>query len=179
MSARVLKTAVLVGGVYYRAGTTEDAIADGIEIGDGLWVGGDTRVVAADGGAGDGGNAGPGDAPVNAAVREAVEYLVELHLADSGASLDRLLRNTLEVFGEPDSGDGDADGDGESDGTEEPSADDATPAQTVDYSDLTIPQLEAEIDARNSRREADQQIVPGGKGNKPDLVAALEADDRS
>ena len=60
---------------------------------------------------------------------------------------------------EPSGGDG-ADGDG-----------------PVDYSKMRVEDLQKEIDRRNADRSEDGQIEVGGKGNKPDLVAALEADD--
>lgn len=48
--------------------------------------------------------------------------------------------------------------------------------EEVDYSDLTVPELKAEIDARNDGREDDDKIAPASS-KKDDLVAALEADD--
>lgn len=44
------------------------------------------------------------------------------------------------------------------------------------YAKLSKADLQAEIDRRNEEREDDEQIVRKG-ANKPDLVAALEADD--
>lgn len=41
---------------------------------------------------------------------------------------------------------------------------------------MTKPKLQAVIDARNEGRAEEGQIVPAGT-NKPDLIAALEADD--
>jgi hypothetical protein len=43
----------------------------------------------------------------------------------------------------------------------------------------TIAELQAEIDKRNEGREDDNKIVPEAPGNKPELIAALEADDLS
>jgi len=45
------------------------------------------------------------------------------------------------------------------------------------YSDWKNEALQAEIDRRNEGRADDDLIVVEGKGNKPDLVAALEGDD--
>lgn len=47
------------------------------------------------------------------------------------------------------------------------------------YSSKTADDLRDEIAKRNEGRTEDELIVPGGKGNKPDLVAALIADDES
>lgn len=57
---------------------------------------------------------------------------------------------------------------------------DAPPAdESEGYEAFTKPDLEAEVDRRNATRDPDGEryIVVAGKGNKPDLVAALEADD--
>jgi len=54
---------------------------------------------------------------------------------------------------------------------------DDEPDGQVAYSKQNVPDLEAEIERRNNDRADDDQIVVGGKGNKADLVAALEADD--
>lgn len=56
------------------------------------------------------------------------------------------------------------------------------PAPTVevkDYEKWHVPQLEAEVEKRNADRDpdGDAYIVVGGKGNKPDLITALQADD--
>lgn len=45
------------------------------------------------------------------------------------------------------------------------------------WSSKTKPELESEVESRNADRDDDAKIVVAGKGNKPDLVAALEADD--
>lgn len=45
------------------------------------------------------------------------------------------------------------------------------------YSAWTKPELESEVARRNEGRDEDDLIEVEGKGNKPDLVAALEADD--
>lgn len=44
-------------------------------------------------------------------------------------------------------------------------------------SKLSKDELQAEVDRRNADRDDDAKIEVGGKGNKPDLVKALEADD--
>jgi len=54
--------------------------------------------------------------------------------------------------------------------------------QTVDlppspYDEQNKDQLEGEIAERNAGRDEGHQIVVEGKGNKPDLIAALVADD--
>lgn len=50
---------------------------------------------------------------------------------------------------------------------------------TGDYDDHRVDELRGEVDARNAGLEPDSTgyIVVGGKGNKPDVVAALEAHD--
>lgn len=45
------------------------------------------------------------------------------------------------------------------------------------YSRMKKAELEAEVANRNEDRDEDAQIVVEGKGNVPDLIAALEADD--
>lgn len=45
------------------------------------------------------------------------------------------------------------------------------------YSSQGKADLEAEVAKRNEGRDDADLIVVGGKGNKPDLIAALEADD--
>lgn len=52
--------------------------------------------------------------------------------------------------------------------------------EEVDYEDLTVKQLQAEIDARNEDRDpdGDEYIVPDGT-KKADLIAALEMDDEA
>lgn len=45
------------------------------------------------------------------------------------------------------------------------------------YAKWKKPDLEAEIAKRNEARDADDHIVPDEPGNKPELIAALEADD--
>lgn len=47
------------------------------------------------------------------------------------------------------------------------------------WEDLTIEQLNEVIDARNEDREDDDKIVVEGDGNKPDIIAALTADDEA
>lgn len=47
----------------------------------------------------------------------------------------------------------------------------------VDYDALGKKDLEAEIARRNESRAEDDLVVVDGKGNKPDLVKALAADD--
>lgn len=59
----------------------------------------------------------------------------------------------------------------------EPDAQPQTEDETPGYDVLTIPALKAEIDKRNEGREADAEIEVEGAGNKPDLIAALVADD--
>lgn len=53
----------------------------------------------------------------------------------------------------------------------------ADTAEVEDYSALNVADLEQRVTARNEGRQEDQQIVVGGKGNKPDLIAALQSDD--
>lgn len=50
--------------------------------------------------------------------------------------------------------------------------------QSEGYDALTIPDLRDEISRRNEGRAEDEQIAPKG-ANKPDLIKALEADDRT
>lgn len=51
--------------------------------------------------------------------------------------------------------------------------------EPLPYKDQKVEDLKAEVDRRNATRDEDNQIVVAGKGNKPDLVAALEADDET
>lgn len=51
-------------------------------------------------------------------------------------------------------------------------------APAVDYRAMSKPDLQAEVERRNDARGAEEPLVQvGGKGNKPDLIAALVADD--
>ncbi len=45
------------------------------------------------------------------------------------------------------------------------------------YKGVKVPDLKAEIEKRNSDREDDAKIVPAEPGNRPQIVAALIADD--
>ncbi|OZD48643.1 hypothetical protein CH252_19135 [Rhodococcus sp. 06-1477-1B] len=45
------------------------------------------------------------------------------------------------------------------------------------YDGVTVPVLKAEIATRNADRPDDKKIVPADPGNRPELVAALIADD--
>lgn len=48
------------------------------------------------------------------------------------------------------------------------------------YDEWTVPELEAEIEARNDARgDEEPQIAPAPPKNKPQLVEALQADDAS
>lgn len=47
------------------------------------------------------------------------------------------------------------------------------------YEALRKEELADEIEARNAGRDEDSKIVPAAPGNKADLIAALEADDRT
>lgn len=75
------------------------------------------------------------------------------------------------------------------DDTEPVDADDQTPDDPdadstdggdeygVDYDAMKVDQLKELIDQRNEGRDEDDLIEVEGKGNKPDLIAALQADD--
>lgn len=52
------------------------------------------------------------------------------------------------------------------------------PVGAVDYEGSTADQLRTEIDRRNADRAEDDQIEPEAPKNKPQLIAALEADDQ-
>ena len=54
-------------------------------------------------------------------------------------------------------------------------AEGANPDDEESYADLTVADLKAEIAERNEERDEDNQIAD--KGNKAELIAALEADD--
>lgn len=54
---------------------------------------------------------------------------------------------------------------------------DVEPAAPTGYSAQKKDDLVQEIAARNEGRAEDDLIVPAEPGNKPDLIAALEADD--
>lgn len=94
------------------------------------------------------------DAEAEAAAQAAAQEAEEKRLADEQAEADRLAAQqsgqaeTLAAASEP-----------------------------VDYESATKEQLEAEIAKRNQGREDDDLIEVEGRGNKPDLVAALVADD--
>lgn len=47
------------------------------------------------------------------------------------------------------------------------------------YESLTKAELTAEIEKRNAARDPDGEAYLSTQGNKPDLIAALEADDRA
>jgi len=49
--------------------------------------------------------------------------------------------------------------------------------EDLPYGEWTNDQLKAEIDERNSYRDTDDVIHVVAPGNKPELVAALKADD--
>lgn len=51
-------------------------------------------------------------------------------------------------------------------------------AESEGYGALTIPALRDEISRRNEGRVEDERVAPKG-ANKPDLIKALEADDRN
>lgn len=54
----------------------------------------------------------------------------------------------------------------------------AVVVETIPFEKQTVPDLQAEINRRNSERaDVDDQIVVEPPANKPELVAALEADD--
>jgi hypothetical protein len=54
----------------------------------------------------------------------------------------------------------------------------AVVAEAEGYDALTIPALRDEISRRNEGRAEDEHVTPKG-ANKPDLIKALEADDRN
>lgn len=133
--------------------------------------------------------------PVTAELREACEYLVERHLADPEASVTDLLFDALSVFGadaQPGSKEGTSDAltgrvqeiadAATGDAVAADAAATADPAPVVringDYDDHKVAALNAEIELRNEGRDAPDRILPTGK-NKPDLVAALTADDEN
>lgn len=45
------------------------------------------------------------------------------------------------------------------------------------YKGVSVTDLKAEIEKRNKDREDDKKIVPADPGNRPEIVAALVADD--
>jgi hypothetical protein len=47
------------------------------------------------------------------------------------------------------------------------------------YDQLKKADLQAEVDRRNAERDEDHQVVVEGKGNVPDLIEALRADDQA
>lgn len=66
----------------------------------------------------------------------------------------------------------DAQAEGAVEGSEDP--EDSGPKP---YSEWLKADLEAEVASRNEGRDEDDAIEVEGSGNKPDLIAALEADD--
>lgn len=82
----------------------------------------------------------------------------------------KLAGHTVILHGEESPEDGDepeSDDQNEEDGEEE-----------IDYNDLKVDELNAEIDARNEEKDEDEQIVPESS-KKADLIAALVADDEA
>lgn len=65
-------------------------------------------------------------------------------------------------------------------GPEDPGAPETPEDELPDYDEMTVDQLKAEIDARNEGvdPESDEYVKPEGK-NKPQLIAALVADDEA
>jgi hypothetical protein len=55
---------------------------------------------------------------------------------------------------------------------------DGSEPESVDYSELSVADLKAEIERRNAEIEDEDQHI-SLSGNKPDLIAALEADDEA
>ena len=53
----------------------------------------------------------------------------------------------------------------------------ADPGTPEPYAGVTVVDLKAEIDKRNKDRAEDAKIAPAEPGNRPELVAALVADD--
>lgn len=179
---RHLNKTILAGGVVYPAGTAED----------------DIRVTVADRHFDDGAETDDDldtAHPVTAELKEACEFLIERHLADKEVPVGHLLLDALSIFGDPDAGNADvnepAPAVSETDAQVQAAtaadiaqAADTTPGPapvvriTGDYDDHKVAALNAEIDLRNEGRGAPDRILPTGK-NKPDLVAALTADDEN
>lgn len=179
---RHLNKTILAGGVVYPAGTAEDNI----------------RVTVADRHFDDGAETDDDldtPHPVTAELKEACEYLIERHLADKEVPVGHLLLDALSIFGDPDAGSADvnepAPAASETDAQVQAAtaadiaqAADTTPGPapvvriTGDYDDHKVAALNAEIELRNEGRDAPDRILPTGK-NKPDLVAALTADDEN
>lgn len=76
-------------------------------------------------------------------------------------------------FDLPESIEDDSDTDGSDDGSDEEESE-----GKVDYNEWTNKRLKDEINSRNADRDEEDHIVPEGT-NKPELVAALEADDEA
>lgn len=181
---RHLNKTILAGGVVYPAGTAED----------------DIRVTVADRHFDDGAETGDDldtAHPVTAELKEACEYLMERHLADKEVPVGHLLLDALSIFGDPDAGNVEASSSESAPAASETDAQvqaamdadiaqaaDTTPGPapvvriTGDYDDHKVAALTAEIELRNEGRDAPDRILPTGK-NKPDLVAALTADDEN
>lgn len=47
------------------------------------------------------------------------------------------------------------------------------------YKGVTVADLKVDLDKRNEGREDDKKIVPAEPGNRPEIVAALVADDEA
>lgn len=174
--ARELLHSVIAGGVVYPAGTTEtDELAG--RISDEHW-----SPDPMDGFDQDHENA--------VVLKEMVEYLVESHSADQDRPVADLFRDALEVLGEPvATPEPDATPQGSDEGKDVGDSDQPAPAPSPDpapdparisgdYDDHKVAELAAEIETRNEGRDAADRILPTGK-NKPDLVAALVADDQA
>jgi hypothetical protein len=74
-------------------------------------------------------------------------------------------------------GDFDADEEPEADPYEDRSNRPTEEDETPPYSEWKVDDLKAEIASRNEDREDESQIVVEAPGNRPQLIAALEADD--
>lgn len=85
---------------------------------------------------------------------------------DDGDEVDEQAQDDTGSDGDTDPAAGDGDDSGDDDGGS-------------GYGAMTKPDLATAIEARNEGRDDKDLIVVGGKGNKPDLIAALEADDQA
>lgn len=171
---RRLKQTLLAGGVVYPAGTAEDEIEVAVQRedvwdDDGIEVPASVLEVDADA------------HPNTAALRELVDYLVELHRFNMDLTVADLLGHANEVFApegtdEEPAGETETEGDGGSE-DEEPEGDGETGAVPPAYAEQSLADLRGVAETRGLEFKgsgAGGNIV---KADHDALVAALEADD--
>lgn len=167
---RRLNRQVLAGGVVHPAGTEANDELEGLITNKDFWTDDEITISEADHQEAAGGGAEATDtvSERETALRAEVERLT--------TEVERLTAENAELreqSGQPaeDAPDGNADG--------QPAAgpDPVPPAPAEDYSESNVKALQAEIKLRNQGRDTPIQVEE--PGNKPELIAALVADDQT